>query len=182
MMQATAISAAISPYSMAVAALVSSISRIFRMVNSPYRIGPCDPGQSGALRQNNLFEDGLTGVKLRGVAGGCAGGSAVRLRLARRGALGIGVFGGAAEIIALRLRAALVEQHLALRRGLDPLGDDRHVEAAPQPDDRADDRARRIVIVDRRDEALVDLDLVEGKGLEVRERRIAGAEIVDRDA
>ena len=49
-------------------------------------------------------------------------------------------------------------------------------------DDRPHDRGIAGVRVHRRDERAVDLDLIELEPREVRERRVAGAEVVDRDA
>src|SRR3546814_12033411 len=64
---------------------------------------------------------------------------------------------------------------------LDPLGGRLHVERARKPDDRRDDRRVHAVLVGRpQDEALVDLDLVERRLLQIAERRIARSEIVER--
>ena len=67
--------------------------------------------------------------------------------------------------------------------GLGALGGRVHAEALGERDDGADDRG---VAAARHGgaahEALVDLDLVERRLLQIAERRIAGAEIVEREA
>src|SRR3546814_17791456 len=71
------------------------------------------------------------------------------------------------------------ERQIVMR--LDPLGGRLHVERAREPDDRRDDRGVHAVLVGGpKNEALVDLDLVERRLLQIAERRIAGAEIVER--
>src|SRR3546814_16447134 len=70
------------------------------------------------------------------------------------------------------------ERQIVMR--LDPLGGRLHVERAREPDDRRDYRGVHAVLVGGpKNEALVDLDLVERRLLQIAERRIAGAEIVE---
>src|SRR5262249_3291135 len=88
----------------------------------------------------------------------------------------------AADEIALHLVAGFGRQERELRLGLDALRHHRQLEAAAQTDDRADDRRRLRIVLEIGDEGLVDLDLVERKGLQIGQRRIAGAEIVHGDA
>src|SRR3546814_7091036 len=61
---------------------------------------------------------------------------------------------------------------------LDALGGDRHGETFAQTDDRDDDRAGVGAAAHRGDEAAVDLDPVEGQRPKMRQRTVAGAEIV----
>src|SRR3546814_7850943 len=64
---------------------------------------------------------------------------------------------------------------------LDPLGGRLHAERGREADDRRDDRRVHAVRVGGAEhEALVDLDLVERRLLQIAERRIAGTEIVER--
>ena len=69
-----------------------------------------------------------------------------------------------------------------LRRFLDAFGRGLDVERMGELGDRADDRARAVAGQQVLDEAAVDLQLVEREALQIAERRIAGAEIVERDA
>ena len=86
-----------------------------------------------------------------------------------------------AEIIALNLGAAEILDHVMLLLGLDALGGRRHAEALCERDDGADDRDRLGHAFRRAlDEAAVDLDRGEAGAAEIAERRIAGAEIVER--
>src|SRR3546814_1520122 len=71
--------------------------------------------------------------------------------------------------------------YTTLFRSLDPLGDQADAERARQRGDRLDDRRVLRAGGDVAHEALVDLQAVDRKALEVAERRIAGAEVVDRD-
>jgi len=67
------------------------------------------------------------------------------------------------------------------KRQLDQVGHDLEPQAVSEGDGRADDR-RVVGIVDHPEhERHVDLDLVDRKLLQVRERRVAGSEVVDRD-
>ena len=69
-----------------------------------------------------------------------------------------------------------------LRGFLDALGGRLHAERMGEFGDRADDRAGAVAGQQVLDEAAVDLDLVEREALQIAQRRIAGAEIVERDA
>src|SRR5436190_1309861 len=86
-----------------------------------------------------------------------------------------------AEQIALGLDAAFSSQKFKLPFGLDAFGGDGDTKLRAQSDDRAHDR-RRVMVVDVMDEGAVDLDLVDGEAAEIAERRIADAEIVQRNA
>ena len=69
-----------------------------------------------------------------------------------------------------------------LLRGLDAFGDDVELERPSHARDRLDEHAGAAVVgAQRLDEAAVDLQRVEREVLEVAERRVAGAEVVDRD-
>lgn len=81
----------------------------------------------------------------------------------------------------LRERAALVEQEVDLADRFDPLGDHVEAEAGGKADDGAHNRRVVLIMLDVADEALVDLERVDGVALEVRQRSEAGAEIVERD-
>jgi hypothetical protein len=64
---------------------------------------------------------------------------------------------------------------------LDALGDGGEPELVRQLDGGADDGAVDLVRLEVRDERPVDLELGDGQSLEVREGRVAGAEVVHRD-
>ena len=85
-----------------------------------------------------------------------------------------------AEQVALQLLAAGQAELFRLLGRFDALGRDGHAEPLGDVADGADDDA---VVVARRqvlDEGAVDLDLVEGEAAQVAQRRIAGAEVVER--
>ena len=82
---------------------------------------------------------------------------------------------------ALRPFAAERAQRLALQLVLDALGDGLHLQRRGQLDDRAHQRGRLRALAQRRDEAAVDLEDVDRVAVEVGQRRVAGAEVVDRD-
>ncbi|GCC48752.1 hypothetical protein chiPu_0033275, partial [Chiloscyllium punctatum] len=73
-------------------------------------------------------------------------------------------------------------KHVALLLGLDTFRGRRHVARGGNVHDGLDDRGRRAGSGKILDEGAVDLDLVERKALQIAQRRIAGAEIVERDA
>ena len=77
--------------------------------------------------------------------------------------------------------AAEVAQLLELLDALDALGDHAEPERASERDDGRRDRASALVGVDRGDERAVELEQVERRARERRERRAAGAEIVGDD-
>ena len=66
--------------------------------------------------------------------------------------------------------------------GLDPLGDHAQAEVVGEIDGRAHDHQIVVVVGHLEHERLVDLELVQRQALQVRERRVAGAEVVDRQA
>ena len=84
--------------------------------------------------------------------------------------------------VTLHLHAAIIEQQAELRRPLDALRRDLQAEAVTQPDDGTHDRRRATAVVDRRDQAAIDLDARQRQALQRRERGVAGAEVVERDA
>ena len=77
--------------------------------------------------------------------------------------------------------AALFKQRKLLGR-FHALGKDRHVEAMPKVDYRAHDRLGVPIGRQVADKSAVDLDLVERERVQIGQRRIAGAEIIERDA
>src|SRR5205807_7306250 len=83
---------------------------------------------------------------------------------------------------ALYFLTSLAQQECELVRGLDAFRDYRQIEAAPQPDDRANDRGGLWIAVDVSDERLIDLDLVKWERLQVGQGRVAGSEIIHGDA
>src|SRR5579883_591847 len=88
----------------------------------------------------------------------------------------------AADVVALRQIAAQRRQPLPRLAVLDPFSYHLEAEVAGQLHRRAHDR--QILAGERHvlHERLVDLDLVHGQMLEIGKRRVAGAEIVDREA
>ncbi len=89
---------------------------------------------------------------------------------------------GRAEEKALNLGTTLLADQIELIGGLNALGRGGHAEAAAKADDRPDDRDAVGLRGDILHERAIDLDLVEGKGAQVAEAGIAGAEIVKRNA
>src|SRR6516165_5020948 len=87
-----------------------------------------------------------------------------------------------AEQVTLHLGAAEPAQQLALRLGLDAFGRRRHVERGGNVHHGLHDRRGTVGFGNVADKAAVDLDLVEREALQIAERGIAGAEIVERDA
>ena len=79
----------------------------------------------------------------------------------------------------------MVAAHLAearqLQRRLQALGDDGDAERVAEVDDGLDDRRVLGVEAEAGDEPTVDLDRLDREPLEVRERGVAGAEVVDRE-
>src|SRR6185312_13838896 len=82
---------------------------------------------------------------------------------------------------ALQLVAAFLDQNVALLRGLDAFGDHRKGEAVGEADHGAHDRDRVVALLEIADELAVYLDEIERERLQVRQRRIAGTEVVERD-
>ena len=83
---------------------------------------------------------------------------------------------------ALHLVAAGEPQQHALLVGLDAFGQHFHAERMAERDDRLDDGAGMAGSAQRADEGAVDLDLAEREFLQIAQARIAGAEIVERNA
>jgi hypothetical protein len=83
--------------------------------------------------------------------------------------------------IALNLVASFLQEERALGLLLDAFGEHRNFEAVRQPDDRADNRRGMMIVLEVGNEGTIDLDFVEGKGVQIRQRRISLAEIVQRD-
>ena len=87
-----------------------------------------------------------------------------------------------AEQIALHFRAAERTKQFQLLLRLDALRGRRHVAFGGDVHHCPHDAGRSVRLGDVVDEAAVDLDLVERKTLQIAERGIAGAEIVERDS
>src|SRR5581483_6762978 len=73
----------------------------------------------------------------------------------------------------LTLGAAFARQKIPLRFGLDAFGENRHVQAFAKREHGADNGGSRGVVRQPFDEGLVELDLVERKYVQRRQRRIA---------
>ena len=82
----------------------------------------------------------------------------------------------------LHLVAAGEPQQHALLVGLDAFGQHLHAERVTERDDGLDDGAGMAGGAQRTDEGAIDLDLAEREFLQVAQARIAGAEIVERNA
>src|SRR5262249_45608531 len=89
---------------------------------------------------------------------------------------------GLAEQIALDGVATEVAHALKVLGGRDALGGDAHAEALGELDDRLNDGDILGSRAGFANEAAVDLQLVEHGLVQVADRRIAGSEIVERDA
>src|ERR1041384_5753788 len=82
---------------------------------------------------------------------------------------------------ALRVFAPERAQARELTLGLDALRNDAHAERAGHADDRLDDRAVAVaVLAEAHHERAVDLQAVERVALEIPQRRVAGAEVVEQ--
>ena len=88
---------------------------------------------------------------------------------------------GFAKKIALAHVAVQLQQPLQLVGSLDALGDRLQVQDAGQLDHGGGQRRRLAAFGDPVDERLVDLEDVDGEAPDVVERRVAGAEVVDRE-
>src|ERR1700710_2239857 len=106
----------------------------------------------------------------------------LRHRLVMREVSKIADRGRAPEQISLRLVATFVPQEMQLGVGLDAFRQHRQTKSTSKTKYRTDNGRGLIVGIDRLDERTVDLDLVERKRAQVRQRGIAGAEIVHGDA
>ena len=71
------------------------------------------------------------------------------------------------------------EVHLRLR--LDALGGHGHAERLRHRDDRRDDRSAAVIGFDFREEAAVDLQVIDREFAQVAQRRVAGAKVIERD-
>src|SRR5882757_9158983 len=87
-----------------------------------------------------------------------------------------------AEEIALPFLASHADQLVGDGAALDALGDDGQTKLPGKPNRRTDDRGVVVVGEQVEHERPVDLETVERKLLQIREARIAGAEIVEHDA
>src|ERR1700704_6076401 len=83
--------------------------------------------------------------------------------------------------VALNLVAKLAFEKRELGGCLDALRQDRKTQRPAKSQHRAYYGGRLIVDIDRFDEGPVDLHLVEGKGPQVRKRRVARSEIIHRN-
>src|SRR5690606_18903596 len=87
---------------------------------------------------------------------------------------------GATEQIALDLLHAGMGQHgFKLRLGLDPLCDDRQFEVPTDPGDAGQKPQGAWIGVDIGNEGAIDLEFGKRQGVEIAQRRITGAEIVE---
>src|SRR2546423_1793539 len=84
--------------------------------------------------------------------------------------------------VALRRVAAELDEAIPDLGRLDALGDDAEAEVAAEVDRRADDPCVLLLAVHRHHEGAIDLDLVHRQLAQVRERRVAGAEVVHGEA
>src|SRR6185437_14118974 len=82
--------------------------------------------------------------------------------------------------VALAVLAAHLGDQLALLAGLDALGDDRYAQRVGDRDDALGEGESPLRGGDAFDEGLVDLQYVDRQFPQVAERRVAGAEVVDR--
>src|ERR1700687_1252041 len=83
------------------------------------------------------------------------------------------------EQVTLRPRAAQAAQRRDLLLGLDALGDDLDAEPLAEHEDGLDDLDLAVVGGHRLYERAIDLERVDRQLVQVAERRIAGAEVVD---
>ena len=86
------------------------------------------------------------------------------------------------EVVALAEVAAECPELGELVGGLDALGGDREAERVAELHDGRHDRGAFGVAAEALDERAVDLQRVHRERTEIRERRLAGAEVVDADA
>src|SRR5262249_32751683 len=89
---------------------------------------------------------------------------------------------GLAPQVALGQVAPEADQLPLLRLGLDAFGDGLHAHRVGEADHALDDRGVLLVGPEAVHEAAIDLDRVDGHALEVDERAVAGAEVVDGEA
>src|SRR3569623_942117 len=86
-----------------------------------------------------------------------------------------------AEEVTLHFIAAFRRNIIKLRDSLHALGRSTHAEALSEADDRPDDHLRAFSIRQIANERLIDLQLVEREAAQIAQRRVAGAEIIQRD-
>ena len=86
------------------------------------------------------------------------------------------------EEVALSLLAAQLLQESELARGLDALSDRAEMQVVCQANQGGDDARRVLVLLDARDEGTVDLDAIDGQLMQVAQRGIAGAEVIEGHA
>jgi hypothetical protein len=89
---------------------------------------------------------------------------------------------GPAQQESLHLIATKRAKHRQLAFGFNTLGGSGHVQAMGQAHDCLSQAARADCTVDAVNETSIDLQIVNGQTLQVTERRVTGAEIVDGDA
>ena len=87
----------------------------------------------------------------------------------------------ATEIVALDICAAIPTHEVVLLDCFHAFGGGGHTERRSKLGNRLDDRSALTAFTHLTDEALVDLDPIEGKRPKVAERRIAGAKVIHRD-
>ena len=114
---------------------------------------------------------------MSGLSGGSGGAAAVGEPL-----LEVGRGNRVADQKALHVIAAMFGDEGQLLCGFDPLSGDLHVQAFAQLRDGAHDRHAAGIVGQLPHEGPVDLDPADRKAVEVAERGIARAEIVERDA
>ena len=127
------------------------------------------------LSKNTLM--GLPPCATAGVSGGCREcARAARAQLKRRQWL------GTPKQVALKSLATVRLQKRMVRLGFYALGDHMQPHRVCQHDDGVRNGCVVGVVQDALHKALVDLDLVQRQALEVAQRRIAGAKVVQRKA
>src|SRR5690606_17655048 len=97
-------------------------------------------------------------------------------------ALQIGGRFGSAETVALGVTATGVDQELHVLGTLNPFGDHFQPETLSEADDRPADDRRVGILGHSGDEAAIDLEQMQRKPLQVTERTVTRAEIVQRQA
>ena len=107
------------------------------------------------------------------------GGRHVRVRAIEAAQVGGGL--RRREEVALGLVAVERDQRDELLLGLDAFGGDAQAERVGQTDDRRDDRGVAGIGAEAAHERTVDLHGVDREPLQVAERGVAGAEVVDRE-
>jgi len=88
---------------------------------------------------------------------------------------------GAGEVVALPQVTAERPQLRELTRRLDSFGGNAQTERMAETHDGCDDRGVFLALTEPVDERPVDLQRMDRQGLQVRERRLTGTEVVDRD-